>query len=775
MADVTGRIGNEEVELNNAATEATLKMLLQASLAAAKGSKEELNKIAAMAAKAGLDSDSIIQANNAVQATTPQMNALGKTAFFLGATFGQVEDQLKTIWQTGQLLASGNAQASQVLTNMATMLPGPIAALAKGLSSLAAFQEGMLTQYQTLTKAGVNFGGSLTQLRLAASQTYMTMEQFTQLVSTNSDTLSRMGGTVDQGARSFVTLSNSLLKSAEGTGLRALGYTTAEVNQGMLDYINITGGRNKKELQNTAEITKGTTEYLSQLDELAQITGKTKEQQAQALKEANQNAAIQAKLAGMDEKQKLAYNRGLAEMEAKFGKAGREMYQAQVLGIPPMTEAAQKLTALAPEVSKASQGMADVAKRGGTAAETMQYSAKATEGAVKASERFGNVTGAMSFQGGVLAETMMNLTKTSTQASQQGRETASKELEARAKVIEEQKKRQESEAAAAVKTQQTLQEIGQKLLAAFMPVVEVGLKIVNAIAPLAPYIMGVIAVFATLKASIIAYDLAMKARAAIAAGGGGAGGVLNAGMDRLRGGGGATGGAAGSAGGAAGGAASGGLSALGPALRSAAAGLRAFANPMVMAGALGFGVAIAAIGAGIAGAAWLVGKALPTLAEGLMKFTEIDGAKLGASAFGIAKLGLGLLPFAPMAIWGLPVGLALNMMGDGLLKIASVDPAKLERVAAGMEKVKAATPSVGETIRAGVAGLVAKVTGPSESSADAKKPAAASQNAELINLIAEMRRLNTLSSETLKYIKETADYTKRTVDAVKELNGDLFK
>ena len=217
------------------------------------------------------------------------------------------------------------------------------------------------------------------------------------------------------------------------------------------------------------------------------------------------------------------------------------------------------------------------------------------------------------------------------------------------------------------------------------------------------------------------------------------------------------------------------LSALGPALKGAAAGLRAFANPMVVLGAAGFGVAIAAIGAGIAGAAWLIGKALPTLAEGLMKFTEIDGAKLGASAFGIAKLGLGLIPFAPMAIWGLPVGLALNMMGDGLLKIASVDPAKLERVAAGMEKVKAATPSVGETIRAGVAGLVAKVVGPSEGSADAKKPAAASQNAELINLIAEMRRLNTLSSETLKYIKETADYTKRTVDAVKELNGDLFK
>jgi hypothetical protein len=38
-----------------------------------------------------------------------------------------------------------------------------------------------------------------------------------------------------------------------------------------------------------------------------------------------------------------------------------------------------------------------------------------------------------------------------------------------------------------------------------------------------------------------------------------------------------------------------------------------------------------------------------------------------------------------------------------------------------------------------------------------------------------MRRLNTISAESLKFVKETADYTKRTVDAIKEKSGDLFK
>jgi DNA repair exonuclease SbcCD ATPase subunit len=110
-----------------------------------------------------------------------------------------------------------------------------------------------------------------------------------------------------------------------------------------------------------------------------------------------------------------------------------------------MTEASQKLHALAPEVARASQGMADVAKRGGAAADTMRYSAQATEGAVKASERYSNVTGAMSFQGGVLADTMMNLTRTSTQAQQQGRENADKELALRKQVEELQTSKSVSE------------------------------------------------------------------------------------------------------------------------------------------------------------------------------------------------------------------------------------------------------------------------------------------------------------------------------------------
>jgi len=750
MAEVTGRIGNEEVELNNAATEATLKMLLQATLAAAKGSKEDLKKIAELATKAGLDGESIEQANRAVQATTPQMNALGRASFIVGATFGQVEQTLQTVWKTGELLASGNAQASQILNNMATMLPGPLAAVTRGLSALAAFQEGMLTQYQTLTKAGVNFGGSLTDLRLAASQTYMTMQEFTALASANAGTFAKMGGSVDQGARSFVTLSNTLNKSEMGTGLRALGMTTQEVNQGLVDYIALTGGRTRKELENTSALTKGATEYLEQLDGLSKLTGESKEALAAKMKEESANQAFEAYLLTLDEEGRKKANAARLEAEARGGKGAAQALQAKLMGLPPMTEAAQKFVGTMQNGNQALDGLAaGVSDTSKTVDDVKRSGAGFSAGLAQDGRNLKQVGSAM-IMAGKDTELYGRALKAANDAQRNQITSTEEQIAFERKIAEEARKQKESEAAAAVETKKALEEIGQKLLAAFMPVVQVGLKVVNALAPFAPAIMAVVAALATFKA-------AMAARAMLGGGGG---------LPGLPGGGGGAPGPAG-AGGA--------LGTMGAGMRGAAAGLRAFANPMVIAGSVGFGVAIAAIGAGLAGATWLMGKALPTLAEGFMKFTEIDGVKLGGNAMGIGKLGIGLLPFAPMAIWGLPVGLALNMMGDGLQKIASVDPVQLEKVAAGMERVKAATPTVGESIRAGIAGLVSKVTTTAEpASGGGARSATREDIGALNNLVAEVKRLNSVSAEMLKYVKETADQARKNVEATKSINGNLF-
>lgn len=101
-------------------------------------------------------------------------------------------------------------------------------------------------------------------------------------------------------------------------------------------------------------------------------------------------------------------------------------------------------------------------------------------------------------------------------------------------------------------------------------------------------------------------------------------------------------------------------------LTGIANGLKVFADPMVVLGAVGLGAAIVAIGAGIAGASWIMGKALPTLAEGMMAFNEVDGANLTKVGLGIGALGVGMAAMGAGAVIGGIGNLVGSLFGGGI-------------------------------------------------------------------------------------------------------------
>jgi len=196
-----------------------------------------------------------------------------------------------------------------------------------------------------------------------------------------------------------------------------------------------------------------------------------------------------------------------------------------------------------------------------------------------------------------------------------------------------------------------------------------------------PFKLGLIGLTAAAGAAALA--LGVMAKRGMFAGGDG-GGM----MDKIKGmfgaGGGGGGGAAATGGAAAavpGGAGAGQIAeglGKGPAgggkgfLERAADGLAAFANPKVVVGAGAFGVAIAAVGAGIAGATWIVSKALPSLAEGLTPFEKLDGDKLKKSGAGIAAIGGGLAAFGAGGALG-ALGGIVGGLGDKLGKAMGMD------------------------------------------------------------------------------------------------------
>ena len=661
MADVTGQIsgssGVQDVTLNNAATEATLKALLSQA-------RTDSAVLKAMATKAGVDakvlkdlektsknaSDNLEEVADTAERATVVVDKFQKELNLARTAFNGLDASLTK-------LMAGASNTSEYLGAFSQM-PGIVGMVASAFQRLASFQENNMKGYQQISNAGVTFSGSLTDMRLAAAKSYLTMDQFAKLMSTNGDAFSRMGGTANEGALAFSKVSNDLLKSGAGDNLRALGYTSEQVNQGLANYISMTGGRNKQEMQNSAALTQAASDYMTQLDGLAEITGKSREQQEQEMKEASANQAYQAYLLTLDEEGKKKANAALAEANAKGGKGAMQALQSQLLGLPPMTKAAQQFTALAPGAAAATKKMAaDVGDSTKQVSDIQKDGARMGVAVSNDVARLGkNTTSALIMQGGALSGVVGQMQGTANQLQQQGVKSNADAEAQLAKVKKDQDDRSKSEAAQLVASQKVLQDFTIGLMNAVAPMVKFLTPALEYIGPAMIVLGGAITAY---KSFLVWQMLMGKKDMAEKAGGGLAQKALGA---------------------AEGGAKGGGLgellkgvgSGVGAVLKGLAQGLTAFANPMILVGAAIFGasvgIIITLVGAGIAAAAYIIGKSLPTLSEGLSSFAKIDGSNLIQVAKGIGALGIALVAFAAGSTAG-AFGSAISSMIGGITKL----------------------------------------------------------------------------------------------------------
>ena len=82
--------------------------------------------------------------------------------------------------------------------------------------------------------------------------------------------------------------------------------------------------------------------------EIFRSFGMNESEGKKAMDEAKANQAYQEYLLTLDEEGKKKANAAMLEANAKGGKGAMDALTSQLLGLPPMTKAAQEFTALAP-------------------------------------------------------------------------------------------------------------------------------------------------------------------------------------------------------------------------------------------------------------------------------------------------------------------------------------------------------------------------------------------------------------------------------------------
>jgi hypothetical protein len=823
MADnVTGSFGGQNVFLENAATEATLQLLLKATLAT---TVEQKKAISDLVQKAGMDPAKVEEANKGLSTVGQYGTLAGGALGGLSSAADSLKKGFNAIIGVAEQFTNNQGNASAMFGQLAGM-GGVVGLVASGFQKVAAFQEQNLKLYQDMTKSGVTFSGSLIDARKASSEMYLSMDELQGLIKNNSAQISTLGGTTEQGMQSFRKLNTEFQNSQLGKDLRSLGFTAFESSEALIQFSALTGKAGMQDANRSLQVQAATASYLEELDKITQLHGADRKKLEDAQKEAAANAAFQRKLMSMQPEEQAKLKAQYDRAAASGVKGAKELVISQALGLAPITDAARKLTGTFPDFADGIARATDASMTVGTTQEQVnRINNEGLIGLKNNVEAYGQVGDVLAITGKDM-ELYNGAIGAANQLQQKNMNTVEDLNNAYEATTEDAEKRKIAEAKTAVDQQMAMQKVGQMFLqlggrlaqllegpmAKFTKFLgDTVERLVNTPGALDDLIFNAKLLAGAFVALKVAQGAAATRTAISGIMGGGAGGGKGAGgtLSGLAGGEGA-----------------------GKGLKSVAGGLTAFANPKILIGATIFGAAITIIGAGIAGAAWILGKALPTFAEGLQAFDDLDGTNLKDVGLGVIQLGAGLVAFgAGGAIAGIggvvgslaegfgslfgvksplekmmefaKVGPELKLAGDGiasfntsLATLLNTDMANIKNLsgnltnlAGSLKELREASKPVEKSFLASATDALKSALTPETTKAPAPGTAGAQvanrtdadkkSNATLKNdvqesLRIEVAKLNSTSMELLRAMRESAENTKKTASILAS-RGNLLK
>ena len=220
-----------------------------------------------------------------------------------------------------------------------------------------------LDTWRQLSKGGTNFSNSLDQMGISALQSRMNLKDFADVVQANGKNLAGLGGSVTRGAEAFAKLSKGFFDTGMTDELRQLGYTSKDLNE----VLAIQASTQRSTMGNDAESRKKAYDSASalarEMDMIAKLTGKSREEQMEAAKKRASDGQVEAKLrligleqgAEAEAEARAAFQKQFAEAEARgMGQMAKELFAT---GTVTSDEAATQYALLGEAAQKTGEQM----------------------------------------------------------------------------------------------------------------------------------------------------------------------------------------------------------------------------------------------------------------------------------------------------------------------------------------------------------------------------------------------------------------------------------
>ena len=239
------------------------------------------------------------------------LNALGAAGAGAGYALGTAAKATKAAG--GALVGLGEKSTQLIgkfaavgddLTKAADIFSG-IPIIGSMFSAVASAVESTIKSYSDASAGGASFGGSLQAFSNAASTAGMSMQEFGSLIRQNGQGLLAFGATTEAGAQNFAKVSRQL--RATGSDLYALGFSTKDINAGLASYgslLRLQGGQGK---QSSEQMVKGAKTYLKELDLMAKVTGEERSAKEAQMKALAIDAQFIGSMSGKSEEAKQSF------------------------------------------------------------------------------------------------------------------------------------------------------------------------------------------------------------------------------------------------------------------------------------------------------------------------------------------------------------------------------------------------------------------------------------------------------------------------------------
>jgi len=316
---VTGTIGQDDVRLDNAATESTLALLVSSMEKMAKGlgvkGKDYDKELKNLKTKADLDEKNnkfTKEANVEREKENKAIKNTSSTLNSLSAGVGIVAGSLRNLSNTlGSIVNKAFTDTVPSVESFASQLPivgGLFGALAKGLDqNVAAFR--------SLSAAGIDMGAGLFAAQSHAAKAGLSLAEFSNVTKNNSATLARFGGTAGDGAKVFSGVMSNFRKSGFAESAGRLGITMEELAENTAGYMELQSRTGRAGSMSQAQLSAGAQAYNLELDKLSRATGISRK----SIDEQNQALARDAKMklatAKLSDEQRTALSAQIAQLD----------------------------------------------------------------------------------------------------------------------------------------------------------------------------------------------------------------------------------------------------------------------------------------------------------------------------------------------------------------------------------------------------------------------------------------------------------------------------